>query len=353
MITAKHMSAFKPYSIGIVADNKTLESSEILVIPVEINPFIDGDLGSEVEEIESKGKNHEDEEYTLKVKKSKVIKCKWLKWGGQRATAPDVRRGMRVMIYRFSDSNHFYWTSLGLDDHLYRLETITWLVSDDPEGTGDTPKSIDNSHSITMSAHDKYIQLQTVNTNGEEFTYKFKFDLDESIVTLTDDVDNYIYLDSKNTVIRAHNAEGTFAELNQKNINMYAPDSFSLKAEENVNIECKNYYLTVGENYTESIGADYASDVGGNVTRTVGGNHSEEVSGNVTLKCATYTCDTPQATFTGQVAVGGISVAPGSAGGSGGAEVAGQVTVQGSATFVADLTALKVTSTQPIDAPNV
>ena len=337
MITAKHMSAFKPYSIGQVVDNKTLDTDEILVVPIEITPFIDGELSSDVQEIESKGENHEEEEYTIKIKRSDVIRCKWLKWGGQRATAPDVRNGMRVMIYRFSDSNHFYWTSLGLDDHLYRLETIVWLVSDDPDGTGNTPKSIDNSHSITMSAHDKYIQLKTVNTNGEEFTYNFKFDLEASVVTLTDDVDNYIYLDSKNTVIRAHNAEGTFAELNQKNINLYAPDSFSLKAEEDIRIECKNYYLTVGENYSE----------------TIGGNHTSEVTGDMSIKCASYTCDTPQATFTGQVSVGGIAIAPGSAGGDGGAEIAGEVSVQGAANFAADLTALKVSSTQPISAPNV
>lgn len=353
MINSKHMSMFRPYSYGIVAENKPLDTNLVKVIPVEITPFIDGSVDTDITEIESKALDSEDREYTIKIQKSKAIKCRWLKWGGQRTTAPDVRRNMRVMIYRFADSDIFYWTSLGLDDHLFRLETVTWLFSDDPDGLSDDDRSLENSHSLTVSTHDRHITLQTVDTNNEAFTYTVKLDLAESIFTLTDNADNYFYLDSKNTNIRMHNTEGTWAELNKKNINLYAPDSFSLEAEENVRIQCKNYYLTVGESYSEEIGENHTSNIGGDSVQSVGGNKSEDVSGNYQITTAGYTCDTPTATFTGQVSVGGLSIAPGSAGGGGGAEIAGNITVDGTSTFNAPLTAMKVTSTQPIDAPNV
>lgn len=330
-MTATNLSAFKPYSYGLVSENKPLSTNEILVIPVEITPFFGDEVDANMEDVTSKGKDSENKEYTVKIKRSTSIKCKWLKWGGNRITAPDVRVGMRVMIYRFGDSNLFYWTDLGLDNHLMRLETITWLFNDNPDGVSDEPSSPDNSISLTVSTHEKHITLQTVKTNSEKFAYTINLDLENSTFTITDDINNYIHLDSANNLIRAHNADTTFIELSKLDINLYAPGNYSLRADENISISCKNYLLEVEEDYTETIDGDYDSKVGGNYS----------------IKCSTYTCDTKLATFTGMVAMGGMTTAPGAAAGNGGASMSGPVTMDST------LTAMKVTSTLPIDAPNV
>lgn len=332
-MSSKFLSALTPISYGLVAENKLLDSNTILVIPVEITPFVEGDVNGDVEDLESKGTDSDEIEYTIKVKKSKVIKAKWLKWGGQRTTAPDVRKNMRVMIYRFADSDKYYWTSLGLDDHLYRLETVQWLFSDDPDGLSDDDRNPDNSISFVVSTHDKHITITTPNSNGERFKYTIKLDLQESIFTLTDDADNYLFLDSANTHIKFRNADETYMELNKEDINMYAPNDFNLVAAEHVTVQCKNLSVTVDEAVVVEVGTDVSMTIGGDSVSTVGGDYILSASG-VSITASTFSMGTDSA----NIEAGSIGLK-------------GALVVDGESTFTKPMSAAGIASTGPVSAP--
>lgn len=314
-------SQLKLYSFGIVLENKPRSINDLLVCPVEILPLLSGELGSEIESLEHKGVDFYGEEYTVKVNARQGIRCKWLSLGSNRVTAPDVRVNERVLIYRFADSDEYYWKETGLDEHLRRLETVSWLFSADPNGLADTPRSAENSYVFEVSTHDKLITLRTTTLNEEPFAYTFQINTNEGRVTLTDDSGNFFELDSALTCITLQNKEGTKVELNKESINVYAPENISVIAEKKIDIECENLTATVGK--------------------------------DVVVSASTVLVDSPMSTFTGQVSAGAITVAPGSSGGDGGLSVSGDSTVEGNMVVSGNITCKKLTSTEPISAPNV
>lgn len=244
-------SAFQLYSFGIAAENKPLSTKELLVIPIEIFLGMEGEIGEEVVELKHKGVNSFDEPYEVTVKHGQSIPCKWLQWGSNRATAPDVRRGERVLIYRVADSDEeFYWVSAGLDDHLRRLETVVWLFNANPDGLSDDPSSLEDSYAIEISSHKKLITLHTTKKNGEPFAYTFQFNLGTGYVTLADDAKNFFEFNSADTKITMHNASGTYFQLNKQDIFAVAPRNIDVKATEKITFTCKDFTITASNKFT-------------------------------------------------------------------------------------------------------
>lgn len=336
-------SQFRLYTVGIVAENKPRTTSQLLVVPIEILPLLNGALGVEDEVIEDRGKDFYDREYTVNVKARQAIECKWLPWGSNRATAPDMRAGERVFIYRFADADEYYWVDSGLDAQLRRLETVTWLFNADPDGTSDEPRNGENSYLVEISTHDKLITLKTTSLNGEPFEYTFQFNTGEGRVTLADNDGNYIEFNSDQTSITFENREGTRVSLDKQNLFAYAPNDIFVEALENIFLKCKNYTQTVEENYTSNVGDAIAITSATYKLQT----------GSSLVETNNFTVDSPTSTFTGQVAVGSISVAPGSKGGNGGMSITGNMDVGGNVQVDGTIVCRKLTSIEPISAPNV
>lgn len=322
-MTAENQSKLKLYSYGRVAENKPTSTDVALVIPIEILPLLDGELAVEDTELETTGVDEEGKTYTVKVVTRQAIKCRWLQWGSNRKSSPDVRRDERVAIYRFGDSDLFYWVSLGLDDHLRRLETVIYRFSNLPDGLSDDELDIDNCHVLEINSHKKLINLTTSKSNGEAFAYTFQFNLAESCVTLSDNDDTWIELDSAETKVTLHNKDLTEISLNKRDITMYAPDNFIFKCD-----------------------ANYTLDVGGDFITTVGGDYKNTVKGNVTYKCTdwlnksdTFKVDSPTAEFTGS-----LKVAGGITGGAG-------LNITGASSFGGAMSANGITSSKTIQGP--
>lgn len=222
------ISKFHIYSVGRAAENRKLSSHELEIYPIEHMGYIDGDVNSEKTENEAKGVDAEGREYSVKVTTSNSIKATWLKWGSNRLTPPDVRRGERLFIWRYADTDKFYWTSSGLDDHLRRLETVTYVFSNT---TDEATKVLtpDNSYFVEVSTHSKLITLGTCKSDGEPYAYSFQFNTKEGTVTLADDVGNYIELSSKDSKITLENIDKTLLSLDKKVLNIFAVDAVNIE----------------------------------------------------------------------------------------------------------------------------
>jgi hypothetical protein len=288
-------SAFKQYAFGKAANNKELNSNLLEVTPIEILPLLNGRLNTETEELTYEGVNAEgiSEKLTINIKSS--ITCKWLQWGSNRDTAPDVRRGERIMIYRYADSvDQFYWVPTGLDEHLRRLETVVWLFSADPDGLSDEGKTAENSYSISVSTHSKQITIQTVKLNNEPYAYTIQINADYGALVFQDDVGNYIQLDSPETKITLMNADTTEVSLDKKNLYMYAPDSYKAVVENTYRIECKDYEL-IASNSIDLQTKSYTAQA----------NDLYKVTTNV------FDIVSPESKFSGNVSVGGDATVTG------------------------------------------
>jgi len=233
--------------MGIVARNKKLDQNKIYVVPIEVTPFIDGKLDASVESKEAEGMDKYDQEYIVSVNESNSIEADWLKITNRR-TPPDVRRGERVMIYRFGDTDRFYWGSLGMDDHLRKLETIVWSFSaTEEEFPGADSTDPENAYSIEVSTHKKLLAIRTTKANGEPFAYDIQLNVKDGVFLIVDDVGNHIQLDSTETIITLKNKDGTEVHLDKKDIKFFAPND--------ITGECtNNFNLKAGNNCTFNIG---------------------------------------------------------------------------------------------------
>lgn len=244
------VSMWRLWSEGIVAENKPLSTNDCLVTPYEVFPMMDGDLGDDEEEVETEGVDSFDIPFKIKVKISSTIACKWYPRGSNRHTAPDVRKGERVEIWRFGDSPEYYWVPKGLDDHLRRLETVRFLFNADPDGLGDNPPSPENCWVVEISTHEKKITIQTTKINEEPFAYTIQLNAAEGYFTVMDDADNYLMLDSAERHIRFQNGDGAFLELLKRNISAYAPDDINVEAVRDIIVKCKNLTWKASNNVT-------------------------------------------------------------------------------------------------------
>lgn len=253
------VSMFRCVAIGVAAENKKLKSAELMVSPHEKLPFMDGEIVDRVDDLEydvvdSSGKAQGGVAFV-----SNNLPATWLP-DTNRRTAPDVQRGEMVYLWQMAGNDKYYWSSMGKDDKLRRLETVVIGISanPDPDADGTDPA---NMYFIEISSHAKTITLSTSQRNGEFCTYDFQFDLGNGKVVLQDNIGNSALFDSKNTHMKLLNRMGTFIEMDQKDINGQAPNNISLKATNNVDVKAKKITLDGG-------GSVFTLQAGGTTLKT-------------------------------------------------------------------------------------
>lgn len=265
------MSKLKFYSMGIVAENKELNSDIVEISPVEELLLLDGEITSHADEVEASNINKDGQSSTASTKITNTIPATWLPIaGGNRVTSPDVRRGAVVMLYRMADEDKYYWTTLTNDLKLRKLETVLYAFS----ATTDEAAEIngDNYYYLEVSTHTKTVTFHTSKVNGEPYTYDIQINTNEGKIVITDDIGNYIMLDSARKQIRLENTSGTFLEIIDKDGNFNIPGNFTTTVGGN----CSQ---TVGGSKTESVSGSKSIAVSGSRSLTVGGGNSESVGG--------------------------------------------------------------------------
>jgi hypothetical protein len=236
-------SGLRIYSLGIVANNKELTSEEISVVPIESTPFADGELVSVPFDQETSGEDASGGSYNVKVTGDVAIRAKWLRGSeGNRRTPPDVRRGERVLIWCFADSNEYWWTALNMDLHLRKLETVVFQISATSDEDAD-PQAVENSYYIEMSSHKKMITLQTSKANDEKCVYVVQLNMAEGKAILCDELGNSVLVNSTDTVIELENAEGTVLQLDKQNLIGYAKDGITLQGEKSITMLTKDFKI--------------------------------------------------------------------------------------------------------------
>lgn len=266
------MSKLRAVSEGVVSENKALSENRISVVPIELACGVMGDLIDEIDELETSGVDIDGKEYTVTLKTSSSIIATWLPMGSNRVTPPNVRRGMRVRLYQFADVDHYYWTSMGLDDDLMRLETViyAWSATSDEKAELNL---MENMYSVEISTHNKAFTLRTSKANGEPFGYVIQLNAAKGIFVVADDIGNVTELNSAEHKIKSINADQTMVELIKKVANVYAKDEVNSTCDGSTTVKTKtNLTADAGANVNVTAGADlFASSVGKATVKGDGG----------------------------------------------------------------------------------
>ena len=187
------------YSYGIVAKNKDLSSDLIEVVPSEDQSFLDGELTDNIEKIEAEGEDHNGEKFKTTVETTNSIKAKWLSFTDtNRMTSPDVRRGEEVVIWRFGDTDQYWWFTLQQDKKLRRLETVIYGFSNVREENIEMKH--DNMYWFEISTHRKNVRFHTSKNDDEPFAWDIQLNTKDGTFTIEDNDDGYFFYDAKKRI---------------------------------------------------------------------------------------------------------------------------------------------------------
>lgn len=260
-------SRLRIYSIGIVAENKNLTVTDdsgkttpdpmIMATPIEQLMMLDGEIKSNPLSPEAQGTDASGASYNTKVTVDMAVQAKWMPMDPNRHTPPDVRRGERVMLWQYGDTDTFFWTELGWDRHLRKLETVVMTFSGTQDESADSTHP-DNCYYLEVSTHEGLITLKTSKANSEFASYLLQINAKDGVVVLLDDIGNSFQMDSKNTLIAMVNAMGTIFRLDQKKIFGHADETITLEAKDSIffsatngiNLKCKDFLLDASNSVT-------------------------------------------------------------------------------------------------------
>lgn len=332
------------YSYGIVAINKPRSTNEIEVTPMEVTPMVNGEITDASVQEKAKGVDADGAAFEASVNTAATIKARWLPFESNRSTAPDVRRGEKVAIWRFADADKYYWSSLEYEAKLRKLETVIYTFSNtQDEGSGSTPQTC---YFLEVSTHDKVIKLHTSTSDGEPYGYDFVLNTKEGNFTIVDTIDNRITLDSEAHQIIGINTEGSFVEIIKENINIYAVQDLNIQTG-------RNFNTLVGGNKTTRIEGLESKSIGSSMTMEVGSTINYTAPSGMNIEAPNVKAS--DNITSGKAVLVGTSLSTGnSGGGSGDSTINGNIKVTGSVNISGYLTSSSGASfAGSVSAPNI
>lgn len=313
----------RPVYTGVAVADIEYGSNILHAVPLEATPSITGEVNTSIEvvsvEIETPNGTA-----THKSNFTDYLSCKWLNRNSNRLTAPDVRKGERVLIWQNADSEDYYWESLGIDNHLRTREHVIMAFSNtNNDDRANKVLNFKNCYIMEFDTVNKKIRIKTNKNDGEPYEYEIVLNTKDGFFKFADDVGNYGLMDSLNTVIEFMNKDKTQYRMDKKDI---------LE-------KCDG-------NRTLIVGGDNTVEITGHSKTTIKKSNTTEVTDNNYLKAkgigmeadeaivgkagSSYDIDSPVANITGplnvpSIAVGG-SVSAGAPPRGEGAEYAAMIT---------------------------
>ncbi len=279
------MSQLQPYGIGVVAANKLPSSHEIEVTDLERSPMADGEITDNIESYKGAGTSNSEESFDVDVESTASLKAKWLKLGcTNRVTSPDVRRGERVAIWRFGDSDQFFWMDIETSTKLRRLETVVYSFSNNRKEN--VENTAETTYYFEISTMGKYIHLHTSKNDDEPYIYDIQLNTKDGCLTFMDDDGNSMVMDSAEQRIELHNKMNSFVKIDKKIITLKSDEEIILDTNK-ITFKGKSSINTYTQSYTIEAGA-YKLTAGSYNVNTANAQFSGSVSLPGTLSAGSY-----------------------------------------------------------------
>lgn len=266
------MNLFNCLGVGTVASDKASNTDMIFVHIKAHYPLADGEvvLATKQNEQSIKDKNNEIKSSTVMTANAKP--AKWLPYGN-RLTSPDVRKGSQVAIYQMGDSNTLYWTTWGVNAETFRLETVLWGFSANPNLNQNTPFNSDNFYIFTVSTVTGEVSFKSSKANKEPLRLTFKIDTKRGNFIYADENKNSLGVIGKDKRLFMTNMNNTSFIIDNENLSVNAPkgqidvnanknitftagQSIIIKANENVNLSSGKETSIVSGSTTSLSSAD-------------------------------------------------------------------------------------------------
>ena len=188
------ISRFELYSLGYVVEDILEDDLLLKIVPIELISDIDGELG-DVDKETNKNINIEKEnKITIKTKDTVII-AKWVPLSEtNRMTPPTVCKGETVRIFRYAETDKYFWATLYNEIDLKKREKVVYAFSN--KGSIEDKSLSKNMYYVTLDTINKVVRIHTDDTDGELTTYDIEINTKDGLFTLIDGKSNMIELDS-------------------------------------------------------------------------------------------------------------------------------------------------------------
>ena len=244
--TFKESSELRFYSVGVVfKGNSTISGttgnvnsvSQIKVSPIEtMNAQKQGPI----------------EEFN-------TVTAEWLAISQpNRTSAPNVYPNQSVMLYKYANTEQYFWVTMRNEADLQRAETAIYAFSNIPADDGwetDTkPVSMNASNSYFISIGGSGIFVTTPDNRGEVAKYRIGIDCKNGKISISDNLSNSLTLDSK---------KGNLVVETKTRIHLKTPGLMTLEAKD---VSVKGTFYTDGDiNCKGDVKTGGSLNSGGNV----------------------------------------------------------------------------------------
>lgn len=187
-------SNLKMYSLGKVSEDATEDNPYINIFPIEEITDFTGDL-TEIDNISEDIKNASDEYIVSKINKEVTIRAKWLNGDNiNRVSPPNICKGETVRIYRYGDTDKYFWETLYNEIDLRKNEKVITAFSN--RKTIDEEVDLNKMYYYTFDTINKLVKLHTSTNDGEPTTYDITLDTGDGILEVIDGEGNQVKLES-------------------------------------------------------------------------------------------------------------------------------------------------------------
>lgn len=241
------------FGVGTVTEDKNTDTDEVLVYCPALFPDADGETSATTERVTVDSDTPTGDTRSSTGLRSNSIPCVWLPFNTNRVTAPDVRVGSKVVVYKFKGTSTYRWMYFGMDGTL-RLETIIWAISASPKVDADIPFDTDHYYMFLISSHTKKMQILTGQGNGEATSYAVTLDMGEGGFSFVDGEKNALVLNSMEHVWSMVNQEESLIAMDKKVITISCEDKMYLKGKESINMLAKEINIEAEESLNIDVG---------------------------------------------------------------------------------------------------
>jgi hypothetical protein len=265
--------------IGVVAVAKPEGSWEVEFYPSERLPMEDGDVNA-TKDISAVVKDLKGNSNTSSGERKSKLTAVWIPGGADgRQTPPDVQPGEMLEIWRFADSERYFWKTYKNNPTLRRLEHVVYAYSN--LTAFGVKMSAESSYGYCFSTLNKLMSIWTSKSDGEAFKYDFQFDTKNSKFKVGDDVDNLFAINSSEDEVYLQNSPGSYLKLHEQKMTGYASNQVTMLSDGTIELLAPNV------------------NIGGS------GGVSTVSQGTVSTKAQGYSVETPIAEFSDKIHVGG------------------------------------------------
>ena len=267
-MTGKHRQEYEGTLTEDIEDNSIIayvELTDLLVNTLDTNIVSRKDSTQKL----TYGKGNR-----VQVTRTNVIKARFDDAQANQPYRPALKKGNRVVVWRYSDSDDWYWKA---DDRDKSAKTTDRLRFEVPakKKLDNEPLTDDNTYFIEANSEEGRFDIKTSSGNGEEFRYSLTIKTKEkgsNGIFLGDSDGNAFQINTDKKTVSMTNSSGSSIALMDKNIVLSCEGSINIKAKEHV--RSKSRYFSVSASNGISLIAKTVSIVGSNILSLISNNLS-------------------------------------------------------------------------------